>query len=178
MDTSTLIENSLIRWESYAKGDILCNRFPFDKWHQIAGDIHSDKEWEEFVSRYPNTVKCWLLKRNANNLPIAFIYLYNEDYIWGKVSIHGGGWESPLLYYHGYIMMLNYLLEKGIKVRTSCQLSNPTAIRFSRSVGFVPYRYTFEEVFMWINHKRLTSTKLYKRFYSATDENSEDSVGV
>lgn len=160
-----LIENSFIRWESYLKGDIICDRFPLNKWYQIAGDIHSDKEWEDFVSNYPNSVKCWVLKINTNNLPIAFIYLYNEDYIWGKVSIHGGGWQFPLLYYHGYVLMLKYLLEIGVKVRTSCQLNNPAAIRFSRSVGFVPYRYSESEIFMWISENRLKSSKLYKRFY-------------
>lgn len=82
-----------------------------------------------------------------------------------KDADHGGGWEKPLLYYRGYILMLQHLLEQGIKVRTYCSLSNIAAIRFDRSVGFVPYKYTDNEVFMWINTKRLKSSKLYKYFY-------------
>ena len=70
------------------------------------------------------------------------------------------------MYYRGYVLMLKHLLDQGLKIRTYCQLSNQRAIRFSRSVGFVPYRYTEDEVFMWINDKRLKNSKLYKRFYS------------
>jgi hypothetical protein len=89
-----------------------------------------------------------------------------QEDIYGKiVSIHGGGWENPIMYYRGYILMIEYLLAQGLKVRTCCQLSNPAAIRFSRSVGFVPYRYTKDEVFMWNSTRRLKDSKLYKRFY-------------
>ena len=61
--------------------------------------------------------------------------------------------------------MLKYLLEQGLKVRTYCNVSNSAAIRFVRSVGFVPYRYTKDEVFMWITENRLKGTELYKHFY-------------
>lgn len=159
------ISNNLIKWEPYTKDDILCARFPLSQWHQIASDIHSDEEWGDFVYKYKSFVKCWVLKKIKNNEPIAMIYIFNEDDKWYKISVHGGGWESPLLYYQGYVLMLKHLLEQGLKIRTYCQLSNPRAIRFSKSVGFVPYRYSSEEVFMWINDKRLKNSKLYKRFY-------------
>lgn len=157
------ISSNLIKWEPYTKDDVLCVRFPLPQWHQIAGDINSDEEWGNFVFKYRSFVKCWVLKK-YNDEPIALIYIFNEDDKWQKVSVHGGGWENPLMYYHGYVLMLSYLLEKGLKVRTYCQLSNPRAIRFSRSVGFVPYRYTEDEVFMWINEKRLKQSIIYKRF--------------
>jgi hypothetical protein len=102
----------------------------------------------------------------SNDKSIAFLYTKQEDFNGKIFSVHGGGWENPLLYYRGYILMIKYLLDQGLKVRTYCQLSNPSAIRFSRSVGFVPYRYSEEEIYMWINLKRLKSSKLYKRFYS------------
>lgn len=164
---SNLVADTIVKWRPYRTSDIVCDKFPLDDWYQIAGDISSDKEWGEFVINYNNTVKCWVLQRILiNEEIIAMIYIFNEDGKWQKVSIHGGGWKYPILYYRGYILMLKHLLDKNIKVRTSCQLSNPSAIRFSRSVGFVPYRYNQKEVFMWININRLTSTKLYKRFYS------------
>lgn len=165
MRCEELIDSAFIKWKPYSNSDIICSRFPLDKWHQIAGDIDSDKEWEDFIFSHPNSVRCWVLKRDTNDMPIAFVYIYNEDYVWGKVSIHGGGWESPVLCYIGYIMMLNYLLKRGVKVRTSCHLINSAAIRFSKSVGFVPYRYSEDEVFMWISEQRLKSSKIYKRFY-------------
>ena len=160
-----VIEDSFVIWEPYHKDIHLCDRFSVEQWNQIAGDIKSDVEWAEFVGRYVNSVQCWVLKNRATNLPIAFVYLFNEEGYWEKVSIHGGGWESPLMYYRGYILMIKHLLDQGYKVRTYCQLSNDVAIRFDRSVGFVPYRYTEEEIFMWISRKRLENSKLYKRFY-------------
>ena len=160
-----VIEDSFVVWEPYHKDDHLCDRFSVEQWKQIAGDIKSDTEWGEFVGRYVNSIQCWVLKNRATNHPIAFVYLFNEEGCWEKVSIHGGGWEKPLLYYRGYILMLQHLLGQGIKVRTYCSLSNIAAIRFDRSVGFIPYKYTDNEVFMWINTKRLKSSKLYKYFY-------------
>ena len=159
------IGDSFVVWEPYPKDVHLCDRFSVEQWKQIAGDIKSDTEWGEFVGRYVNSVQCWILKNRATNHPIAFVYLFNEEGYWEKVSIHGGGWEKPLLYYRGYILMLQHLLEQGIKVRTYCSLSNTAAIRFDRSVGFMPYRYTKNEVYMWISEKTMKKTNLYKRFY-------------
>lgn len=160
-----VIADSTVVWEPYYKDIHLCDRFSVEQWEQIAGDIHSDIEWANFVERYVNSIQCWVLKNRATNHPIAFVYLFNEEGYWEKVSIHGGGWENPLLYYRGYILMLQHLLGQGIKVKTYCSLSNIAAIRFDRSVGFVPYKYTDNEVFMWVNTKRLKSSKLYKYFY-------------
>ena len=160
-----VIEDSFVIWEPYHKDIHLCDRFSVEQWEQIAGDIYSDIEWANFVERYVNSVKCWVLKVRKTDTPIAFIYVFNEDGEWKTVSIHGGGWENPLLYYRGYILMLQHLLEQGIKVRTYCKISNIRAIRFDKSVGFVPYRYTEEEVVMWISEKSLKNSKLYKYFY-------------
>ena len=159
------IEDRFVKWEPYTRAEVLYGRFSLEQWSNIAGDIKSDAEWAEFVGRYVNSVQCWVLKNRETNLSIAFVYLFNEEGYWEKVSIHGGGWESPLMYYRGYILMLQHLLEQGIKVRTYCNLSNRAAIRFDTSVGFVPYKYTNKEVFMWINAKRLKGSKLYKYFY-------------
>lgn len=157
------IGDTFIRWEPYTAGDIICSRFPIEQWHKIVGDIHSDKEWEDFILKYTNSVKCWVLKINKSNSPIAFVYIFNEEGNWQKISIHGGGWENYLMYYRGFMLMIKHMLDHGLKVRTYCQLSNPRAIRFVRSVGFVPYRYSDENVFMWISDKKLKNSVLYKR---------------
>ena len=160
-----IIEDDLIKWEPYTEKDVVCARFPLGLWHNIAGDINSDKEWCDFVLNYRNCVRCWILKKKSNNEAIAMIYLFNEEGCWEKVTIHGGAWGPPLMHYRGYILMIKHLLSQGVKVRTYCQLSNTAAIRFDRSVGFVPYRYTEDEVFMWISEKKMRNSKLYKRFY-------------
>lgn len=161
---SATIFDEKLKWVPYSKKEKLCSRYPLDLWHQAVHDIDSDEEWADFLSE-SSIVKCYILKLCSNDKSIAFVYTMQEDFNGKVFSIHGGGWENPLMYYRGYILMIKHLLGQGLKVRTYCQLSNPAAIRFSRSVGFVPYRYTEDEVFMWISTKRLKTSKLYKRFY-------------
>ena len=59
------------------------------------------------------------------------------------VSFHGGGWNKSiyhtLLYYRGAAILIKALLNFCIKVRTSCLISNKTAYRFLKSIGFVNY---------------------------------------
>ena len=156
------LTDGTIKWKIYS-GENILDRFSVNDWKQIASDISSHDEWVEFIAKYLEIVKCYVLEECATSSEIAFVYLYREDS--NSVSIHGGGWKNPILYYRGYVLILRCLLEKNIKVRTSCRLSNPAAIRFSRSVGFVPYRYMNDVVHMWISEKRLKSSKLYRRFY-------------
>ena len=160
-----LTSDGIVKWVPYSREEQICSRFPLDNWHSAVHDIDSDTEWADFLEE-SLFVKCYVLKLCANNKSIAFIYTIQEDLTGKILSIHGGGWESPLMYYRGYVLMIKHLLDQGFKVRTYCQLSNSAAIRFDRSVGFVPYRYTEEEVFMWISSERLENSKLYKRFYN------------
>lgn len=142
------------------------NYFSQFDWYNIVEDIHSDQEWADFVEAHPGFVSCYILKKCDDGEPLAFIYLLKEYDNEMIVSIHGGGWSKPLLYYRGYILMLRTLMERGYKVRTYCNRDNSSAIRFSRSVGFIPYSYTDSKVYMWVNYKRMTSSKLYKYYYS------------
>lgn len=142
------------------------NYFSQLDWYNIVEDIHSDQEWADFVEAHPGFVSCYILKECDDGEPLAFIYLLKEYDNEMIVSIHGGGWSKPLLYYRGYILMLRTLMERGYKVRTYCNRDNSSAIRFSRSVGFIPYSYTDSKVYMWVNYKRMTSSKLYKYYYS------------
>ena len=159
-----MISDGKIDWVPYTRNEIICGRYPIDLWHKAVRNIDSDKEFADFMEDV-TSVKCYILKELSSNKSIAFLYTLQEDIAGKVVSVHGGGWENPIMYYRGYILMIKHLLQKGLKVRTYCQLSNSAAIRFSRSVGFVPYRYTEDEVFMWINSDKLTKTKLFRRFY-------------
>lgn len=164
MHQSSLVTDNIVQWVPYCKDERICERYPLTVWHYAVHDIDSDDEWAAFLSK-SNIVKCYVLKLCSNEKSLAFVYTMQEDFDGKIVSIHGGGWENPLMYYRGYILMIKHLLDQGLKVRTYCQLTNPAAIRFSRSVGFIPYRYTEDEVFMWINSDKLTKTKLFRRFY-------------
>lgn len=159
-----MISDDKIGWVPYTQDEIICGRYPIDLWHKAVHNIDSDKEFADFMEDV-TSVKCYILKELSNNKSIAFLYTLQEDIAGKVVSVHGGGWENPIMYYRGYILMIKHLLYQGLKVRTYCQLSNSAAIRFSRSVGFVPYRYTEDEVFMWINSDKLAKTKLFRRFY-------------
>lgn len=162
---STIVYDDFIKWVSFSKDEVICGHFTLEDWHQAVHDIDSDEEWAFFLSE-SIIVKCYVLKLCLDDKSIGFVYTIQED-LQGKIySIHGGGWKNPLMYYRGYILMIKHLLDQELKVRTYCLRSNLAAIRFSRSVGFVPYRYTEDEVFMWISVKRLISSKLYKRFYN------------
>ena len=158
------ISNGAIKWVPYSREEVVCGRYSLDDWHKAVHDIDSDDQWANFLEK-SDFVKCYILKLCKNDKSIAFVYTMQEDLKGTTFSIHGGGWENPLMYYRGYILMLQHLLEQGIKVRTYCSLSNIAAIRFDRSVGFMPYRYTKNEVYMWISEKTLKKTNLYKRFY-------------
>lgn len=161
-----MISDSIVKWDKFQPGDVVKNHFSQLDWYNIVEDIHSDQEWADFVEAHPGFVSCYILKKCDDGEPLAFIYLLKEYDNEMIVSIHGGGWSKPLLYYRGYILMLRTLMERGYKVRTYCNRDNSSAIRFSRSVGFIPYSYTESKVYMWVNYKRMTSSKLYKYYYS------------
>lgn len=159
------IEDYIVKWEPYTKAEKLCVRFSLEQWKQIAGDIQSDIEWADFIGSYSNSVKCWVLKNKRTNSSIAFVYIFNEDGKWNTISIHGGGWKNSIMHYRGWMVILKHLLELGLKVRTACQKNNTTAYRFIKSAGFVNYSSSDTYDYFWINKQRLTSSKIYKRFY-------------
>ena len=161
---TTLLSDNIVKWIPYSRDEIICGRYSLDEWHNAVHDIDSDEEWANFLED-SYIVKCYILKSCINDKSIAFLYIKKEELRGKIVSVHGGGWGSHMMHYRGYILMLKYLLGQGIKVRTTCLLSNTKAIRFSRSVGFVPYRYTEDEVFMWISEDKLKKCRLYRRFY-------------
>ena len=166
MEFSELIKDEFIKWEPYTEVENLCIRFSSDEWHKIVSDVHSDNEWCNFIKENADFIRCYILKCHKDNRPIAFVYTLNE-YIDKKViSIHGGGWNSPLLYYRGYVLILKTLLENGYKIRTYCSLNNHKVLRISKGIGYVVYKKTETEVHMWLSLYNLKRSKVFKYFYS------------
>lgn len=159
------ISDGIIKWEPYAGGDILCKRFSFDDWHKMVSDIHSDQEWEIFICEHNSFIHCFVLKRCIDNSPIAFVYTLKEYDDKKTISIHGGGWEDPILYYRGYILILKTLLESGYKIRTYCSRDNLKAIRLSKGIGYVIYKTDSSTVYMWLSLYNLKRSRVYKHFY-------------
>lgn len=160
-----IIEDHIVRWEPYKKGDSLYTRFLSDEWYKAVADIHSDDEWYNFLSENNDFANCYILKRQKDNHSIAFLYILNEYDNNKIVSIHGGGWESPLLYYRGYVLFLKNILENGYKVRTYCSIDNKKVIRLSKGIGYRIYKRNTYYLYMWLSLSNLKNSKIYNHFY-------------
>lgn len=164
------LNDSVIRWDLFNNEDIF-SKFKPNEWSLIVSDIYSQQEWQNFINDYCDLVCCYVMRTCRDNREIAFVYLYNEVGIFEIVSIHGGGWDkslcSSLYYYRGLILIIKELISQNIKVRTSCFENNYRAYKFLRSVGFVRYNTSNGMIYMWINKRRLQSSKIYKRFFGA-----------
>lgn len=157
--------DNIIRWDYYYK-ETICDKFSLEEWHKIVSDIDSEEDWQSFLSDYRDFVTCYILRQVGCKEPIGFVYLYKESTTNKILSIHGGGWGKSmhlsLLYFRGFVVFIENLLDKGIKVRTSCFVGNDRALRFLTSIGFVRYLTTENAYYMWINIKRLQNSKIYK----------------
>ncbi len=159
------IKDSVIKWEEYNNEELFKN-FSFDDWNLIVAGVETSEEWSDFLNTYRNWVKCYVLRTCLDGKVLGFVYLYNEKGNFETVSVHGGGWGKSLshtmYYYRGLILIIEYLILQGKKVRTSCVLGNNNALRFLKSIGFVKYLTTVNAHYLWINEKRLHNSKIYK----------------
>ncbi len=164
-----IITDGIVEWHKYTGEERVCSRFTLEEWHLAVSDVDTDKEWEDILQN-SSYVNCYILKLRKNDEAIGFAYTKQEDNKGRILSIHGGGWEksmrSSFLYYRGLIVLVSTLQRKGIKVQTSCLNENGRALRFLRSIGFVPYIHTNQYVYLWINEQRLKSSKIYKYIYA------------
>lgn len=164
------LSDKLIKLTKYSEEDVLYSRFSLENWQYIISDIKSDKEWSNLLKKN-SIIRCYVLKKSYNNEPIGFIYSKQEDFRGNVISLHGGGWDksvcSSLYYYRGLILIIKELIYQNIKVRTSCFENNYRAYKFLRSVGFVKHSTSNGKIYMWINKRRLQSSKIYKRFFGA-----------
>lgn len=150
-------------WESISREDCISSRFTPEQWEYIMGKDFSEEMLFDFLENFPFYIKSYTYKRR-NGKVLAFVYIVSDVNAKNVVYIHGGGCSDYRTHYKGYIMMIEALLGCKLRIRTKCALANDTAIRFDRSVGFVPYRYSDVSIYMWINKKRLQSSKIYKYF--------------
>ena len=160
--------DSIVRWDYYNEEDIF-EKFSSEEWQMMVRDVYSADEWKKFVIEYSDFVDCYILRIQSNSEEIGFIYLYKESLSGHIVSIHGGGWGKSMhlsrLYYRGMMLMVEHLLNKGLKVHTSCKIENERAYRFLHSMGFVKYCSSDRYHYMWINETRLKNSKIYKYVY-------------
>lgn len=152
-----------IFWKISCREDQIATHLTKGQWEAIMGKGFSENHFFHFLDNYPYYIRSYTLK-DINGQPLAFIYILIDPNYKNVVSVHGGGWSNPKIHYQGYTIFLEALLSSGLKVRTSCNITNKVAIRFSKSVGFVPYRYTETNVYMWINEKRLKGSAIFQRF--------------
>lgn len=158
------ISDGKVSWTKYTRDNILCGHFSLREWHLIVSDIDSDRDWSELLKNNL-LINCYILKQCSTNEPIAFLYTKHESLNGKVISLHGGGWKKSfthtILFYRGFILMVERLLQDKIKVRTSCTKDNIVAYRFIKSIGFVNYKYSGNYCYFWINNQRLRSSKIY-----------------
>lgn len=156
--------DDVVEWRPAGEDEPVCSRFSPDEWHQIADDIHSDAEWRRFVHNY-DFVHPYICSLKANRRAIGFVYLFEEEPPKPVVSFHGGCWDKthPLVCSRGITVLIDRLLSKGVRVRTSCSNRNTNAFRFLKAIGGVPYYKGERYTYMWINARRLCGSPIYRR---------------
>lgn len=154
--------NELVEWKHRSTESII-DSFKESDWKRIFSDIPDIHSLNDFLSN--DYGKCYVAYNIKTNLPFAFVYAYIEDEKNLKVSLHGGGWISgnTLLNYNAYILLIDTMLENGIKVRTTCRPDNDIAMRFNRSIGFIKYYTSKNYHYLWISKERLHKSEIYKR---------------
>lgn len=154
--------NELVEWK-LRSDETLMDSFGEAEWKRIFSDISDIHRLNKFLNY--DCGQCYVAYNLKTNQPFGFIYAYIEDEKSKKVSLHGGGWISgnTLLNYNAYILLIDVLLDNGIKVRTNCELDNDIAMRFNRSIGFIKYYSSKNYHYLWISKERLHKSKIYKR---------------
>lgn len=163
--------DNFVYWDKYSLDDNIFSGFSLIDLHKIVHDIDDENSWEKFLDEYQEYYKCYVLHRKPDSKALAFIYIINEDLKWNTITIHGGALKgcSVLERYRGYILMLESLLDAGVKVRTTFSNENLNASRFNKSIGFVKYCEFSGVTYAWINRRRLVSTAIYKRLHKQLD---------
>ncbi len=160
-----IASDEIIYWTPYNRSEIICGRFNINEWHLVVFDVDSDTSFANAIEASDN-IKVYILKRHIDDKSIAFLYTKIENKKKSIVSIHGGGWGKSmylsLLYYRGVIIMIENLISKGYMVRTTCLYSNHKAYKFLHSIGFVKYKTSHNQFYMWINLKRLHNSNIYQ----------------
>ena len=155
-------KNELVEWRCRST-ESLIDSFKESDWKRIFSDISDIHGLEKLLSY--DCGQCYVSYNLKTNKPFGFIYAYIEDEKSKKISLHGGGWISgnTLLNYNAYILLIDVLLDNGIKVRTNCELDNDIAMRFNRSIGFIKYYSSKNYHYLWISKERLHKSEIYKR---------------
>lgn len=156
--------NNSIKWTAYKSSDIVCGHFTTEAWHTIFGEIETEEELRKHLTEYHDVTACLILRKDS--IPIGFAYIITEDNEKRIISIHGGGWSDAKnavwSYYRGIYLIIEILLNAGIRVRTSCLKSNHRAYRFINSLGFVRYCTGDKCCYFYINKKRMGNSRPYK----------------
>ena len=160
--SSPLPSDGHVNWRKRTN-EPLMDFFEKADWLSIFSDVTSAEELEDFMNM--DCGQCFIAYNPVSDTPFGFIYVYLEDEQTKKVSLHGGGWlwGYALLNYRAYIMLIDWLLQQGFKVRTACQLDNMKAFRFNKSIGFVNHYTSKNYRYLWISEKRLHSSSIFQR---------------
>lgn len=154
-----IFNDAFIEWHLQSSERIL-SRFLKKDWDNIFSGFVSDEEFDVFLSRNDNV--CYVAYDRQTKEPFGFVLTYLTDN--GRLQLHGGSWAgSTFKNYHALVILLESLLMKGYKVRTSQDSSNVNAFRFMKSIGFIKYWSTDDRNYLWLSEKKMKSSAIYRR---------------
>ena len=161
-------EATLIEWR-YCRSEVkIRDQFNYDDWHKIVKDIETDEDL--FRANEKGYIALYVVKRRDQKKPFGFVFILVEDPKKNIVSIHGGGWDRKYKYLfpNAFLLMNRYLLDSGIKVRTSCLIGNTKAMKFIRACGFKIYRYDHGKALFYLTHELLKKSAINIRYVENT----------
>lgn len=142
------IEGAGFIWNPYTTEDFFnSNCFSLDEWRNILDIKNCRIEFEEYMEKYKNILKCFVLYKNSSpSTPTGMCLLLDEtgwfDNLqpWKVISVHGGGWfkdaANKFVYAKAWISMVHFLNALGCKVLTNFNENNLAAKHLILNTGF------------------------------------------
>lgn len=152
--------------------DEVVSKFKPGEWENIFSDISDDFRLYEFLNNNRLTSRGYLLFDNEEKESFGWIYLRRTDpIICDSVEFHGGAWRNSIRYsvlkFTAACIVINRLLNLGIRVKSRCYRNNEAALKFLQSIGFrvssgvtnCPWYY------LTLSHARFVKSSLAKRVF-------------
>jgi hypothetical protein len=120
-----------------AQKDCIVARYSAADWSLIFPEM-TEEELAEYS--YCSNVVVLVWCDGDTDEAIGMLYLEEAHDDLGAVVFHGGTWNhNPAYYfkiYRSLVFLLNQLLIRSFKIRTTCSLNNAKADKFQQAIGF------------------------------------------
>lgn len=135
------IESKHVSFRLYnPKTDEIIPNFNVEDWGQIFTDVNETmlKEW----TVYDDRVLLSCIDKEKNQL-FGILVIFETNKSEKSICFHGGIWRhnrrSIMLAYEGLYKMIQFLLDNGLEVLTTCKKTNKRASMLHKQFGFVEF---------------------------------------